>query len=92
MRATVLAGMPGILGCAPLNEVKIREDGRAMQAMQLSHCCPLSATYSLSKHHVSSHGSCLNKIPCDSASVIHPVSLYHLTYPETSTLGYSKID
>ena len=30
--------------------------------------CILSPIYTLSKHHVSSHGSCLSKTPCDSAS------------------------
>ena len=40
----------------------------AKLAMQVPSDCPLSPIYLLSKHHVSSHESCLNKTPPESAS------------------------
>ena len=40
----------------------------AKPAMQAPCLWPLSPSYTLSKHHVSSHKCCLSKTPCESAS------------------------
>jgi hypothetical protein len=65
--------MPGEVLChASLNEVKISQDEdtrpikhcKASYASKLYH--PLSPIYTLSKHHVSSHMSCLSKTPSES--------------------------
>ena len=63
---------------ASLNELKIIEDGRQRKHCEASYVnhCLLSAIYALSKHHVSSHGSCLSK---------HHMGLHHMTYLESST-------
>lgn len=80
---------------APLKEVKIKEDRDETSdrwsveklAVQACHHCPI---YTLSTYQVSSHESYLIKTPCESASpwegvsAKHCVSLYPLTYLETS--------
>ena len=60
----------------------------ARLAMEATHHCLLSPTYTLVTHHVSFHGSCLSKIPCESASARHCMSMHHITQPETSTSAH----
>ena len=63
---------PGKVLCYPsLNEAKINEDLRLSVAKLATqaHChCLLSSIYTLSKHHISSHESCLSKTTRESAS------------------------
>lgn len=87
-------GMPGeVLCCVSLNDSKLKEYSKPTKkelAMQMSCHCPLSPTYTLSKHPVSSQGPCLSKTPHESAPAKHHVSLHRMTYPETSTSLYGK--
>ena len=82
--------IPGVLNFSSLKEVKIREDmgptkqGIAKLAIQAHHHCTLRPIYTFSKHHVSSHKSCLIKTPWVYIGKCR-MSLHHMTYPGTST-------
>lgn len=61
------------------SSAKMGRSTKHRNASQAHLQCLLSPIFPLSKHHVSSPGSCLSKIPYESASARHHVRLYHLT-------------
>ena len=89
-----LAGTPGkVHCCASFNEVKMHyQQSIARLAIQGWLHCLLSPIYTLSKHHLSSHRSCLSKTQCESATVRHHLHLYHMTQPETCTSLRAEIN
>lgn len=97
--ATTTSQDPGeVFCCASPNKAKISkykmwdQHGVAKLAVQACSHCLLSSIYTFSKHLMSSHGSCLSKTQCESVLAKHHVSLYHMTYPKTSTWeNYSRL-
>ena len=60
-------GTPGeVICCASHNEVMISKDEDMRLAMHVGHHCPLSSIYTHSKHHMSSHRTCLTKTSLES--------------------------